>query len=62
MGALEIAALIAKAAELLQTLYTENRAASQAEVDDLYARADTKDAAAVSADDAAQKTAAPTGP
>jgi hypothetical protein len=58
MGIAEILALIAKAADLAMTLRAENRAATQAEVDALYAAADAKDDAAVAADDAAQKAAA----
>lgn len=54
MGVLEIMALVAKAAELANTLYLENRDATQAEIEALWALADTKDAAAVAADDAAQ--------
>lgn len=54
MGAPEILALIFRAAELAQTLLAENRAATQAELDALWIKADTADAAAVKADDAAQ--------
>lgn len=54
MGVLEIMALAAKALELANTLYQENRMATQAEIDALWVLADTKDAAAVAADDAAQ--------
>jgi hypothetical protein len=57
MGALEIMMLAGKAVELAQTLIAENRAASQAEIDALFAAADTRDAAAVAADDAAQRAA-----
>jgi hypothetical protein len=57
MGAAELIALLAEGGKLLATIYAENRAATQAEVDALFAAADLKDAAAVAADSAAQKAA-----